>query len=141
MCTSIILKGKGKMKRGYRLKPILKLLNSNINNNRSKLLRLFWDIVVFRLVAYSLNMICLILQILYKILHIYTFWYNFDTVLYQFLETGTSDRTFVCLNQLLRFSGFSLYPLSFFLYSPFNTEQLEEFHWNSGLRFTYGIMI
>ena len=25
----------------------------------------------------------------------------------------------LCLNQLLRFSGFSLYPLSFFLYSPF----------------------
>ena len=28
--------------------------------------------------------------------HIHTFWYNFETVLYQFLETGTSDRT-TCL--------------------------------------------
>ena len=26
---------------------------------------------------------------------IYTIWYNFDTVLYQFLESGTSDITFM----------------------------------------------
>ena len=26
---------------------------------------------------------------------LYTIWYNFDTVLYQFLETGTSNRTFM----------------------------------------------
>ena len=44
----------------------------------------------------------------------------FDTVLYQFLETGTSDRRLIGIFQNLRFSGFSLYPLSFFLYSPFN---------------------
>ena len=50
---------------------------------------------------------------------IYTIWYNFDTVLYQFLETRTSDRCLICIVQRLRFSGFSLYPLSFFLYSPF----------------------
>ena len=50
---------------------------------------------------------------------IYTFWYNFDTVLYKFLETGTSDRCLIYILQRLRFSGFSLYPLSFFLYSPF----------------------
>ena len=49
---------------------------------------------------------------------IYTFEYNFDTVLYWFLETGTSDRSLICIVQRLRFSGFSLYPLSFFLYSP-----------------------
>ena len=48
------------------------------------------------------------------------FWYNFDTVLYQFLETGTSDRCLICIVQNLKFSGFNLYPLSFFLYSPFN---------------------
>ena len=48
------------------------------------------------------------------------FWYNFDTVLYQFLETGTSDRCLICIVQNLRFSGFSLYPLSFFQHSPFN---------------------
>ena len=52
--------------------------------------------------------------------YIYTFCYNFDTVLCQLLETGTSDR---CILQLLRFSGFSLYPLSFFLYSPFKYNQ------------------
>ena len=48
-------------------------------------------------------------------LHIYV-WYNFDTVLCQFLETGTSDRCLISIVQLLRFLGFSLYPLSFFLY-------------------------
>ena len=41
--------------------------------------------------------------------YIYTFWYNFNTVLCQFLETGTLDRCLICLNKLLRFSGFSLY--------------------------------
>ena len=54
---------------------------------------------------------------------IYTIWYNFDTVLYQFLETGTSDRCLICIVQNLRFSGFILYPLSFFLYSPFKNEE------------------
>ena len=43
----------------------------------------------------------------------YSFWYNFDTVLYQFLETGTSDRRLICIVQRLRFSGFSLYPFHF----------------------------
>ena len=37
----------------------------------------------------------------------------FISILYQILETGTSDRTLLCLNQLLRFSGFSLYPFLF----------------------------
>ena len=50
-----------------------------------------------------------------RVSYIYTFWYNFDTFLCQFLETGTSDRCLTCLNQLLRFSGFSLYPIPFFL--------------------------
>ena len=54
-----------------------------------------------------------------RISYIYTFWYNFETVLYQFLKTGTSDRCLIEIVQLLRFSGFSLYSLSFFLYSPF----------------------
>ena len=56
--------------------------------SKLKLLWLLWDIVVLRLVANLLNMICLILRFLYKI-YIYEFSYNFDTVLYQFLETGT----------------------------------------------------
>ena len=34
--------------------------------------------------------------------HIYEFWYNFDTVLYQFLETGTSDRTLMGRDQVLK---------------------------------------
>ena len=44
-----------------------------------------------------------------------------DTVLYQFLETETSDRYLICIVQCLRFSGVSLHPLPFFLYSPFNS--------------------
>jgi len=39
--------------------------------------------------------------------------------LYQFLETGTQDITLIDLDQLLKCLGFSLYPLSFFLNSPF----------------------
>ena len=35
-----------------------------------------------------------------------------DTVLCQFLETGTSDRCLIRIVQLPRFSGFSIYPLS-----------------------------
>ena len=46
-------------------------------------------------------------------------------VLYQFLETGTSDRCLICIVQNLRFSGFSLYPLSLFLYSPFKSKYLK----------------
>ena len=38
---------------------------------------------------------------------------------YQVFETGTSDRCLIGIVQLLRFSGFSLYSLSFFFYSPF----------------------
>ena len=45
--------------------------------------------------------------------YIYTFWYNFDTVLYQFLDTRTSDRPLIGLNQLLIFSGLA-YPSSVF---------------------------
>ena len=50
------------------------------------------------------------------------FLYNFDTVLYQFLEAETSERNLISLNQLLRFSVQPL-PLSFFLYSPFKLIQ------------------
>ena len=94
---------------------------SNSNNNRSKLkfFKLLWDIVVFRLVAYLLNMICLNLRFLYN-LFIHNFSHKFYTVLYQFLETGKSDRTLMGLDQLIKCLGFSLYPVSFFLYSPFN---------------------
>ena len=56
------------------------------------------DVVVFRLVAYLLIMICLKLES-YTKSYLKKFWYN---------EI-----------ELLKFLGFSLYPLSFFLYSPF----------------------
>ena len=46
-----------------------KLLNSNYKRSKPKFFRLPWDIVVFRLVAYLLNMICLKLRILYQISH------------------------------------------------------------------------
>ena len=48
-----------------------KLLHSKNKRSKLEFLRLLWDIVIFRLVAYLLNIICLILRILYKILHIY----------------------------------------------------------------------
>ena len=52
--------------------------------------------------------------------YIYELSYNFNTVLYQLLETGTSDKTFMGHDQELKWLAFSLlYPLSFFLYSPF----------------------
>ena len=42
---------------------------------------------------------------------IYEFSFNFDTVLYQFLKTGTLDRYFMRIVKSLRFSGFIIYPL------------------------------
>ena len=57
--------------------------NKKINRSKPEILRFLWDIVVFRLVAY-------------RKFHIYEFSYQFDTVLYQFLETGTSDRCLIC---------------------------------------------
>ena len=95
-----------------------KLLNSNNNRTKPQLLRL-WDIVVFRLVAYLLNMIWLNLLFSYKIWYMTFFCINLTTFFYQFLETGTSDRTLMGLDQLLKCLGFSLNPLSFFLYFPF----------------------
>ena len=50
--------------------------------------------------------------------YIYELSYNFNTVLYQFLETGTSDKTVMGRDQELKWLAFSLYPLLFFLYSP-----------------------
>ena len=93
------------------------------------------------MVAYLLNMICLILQLLYKLSIIYTFWYNFDTVLYQFLETETSDRYLICIVQRLRFSGFILYSLSFFLYSPFKLENRIPLSNQNLLVFSWGYKI
>ena len=51
-------------------------------------------------------------------MYIYEF-FKLDTILNQFLETGTSDRYYMWIVQRLRFSGFILYPVSVFLYCPF----------------------
>ena len=107
------------MKKYYQL-YLLKRQNKNFKSSKLEILRLLWDII-FRLVAYLLYMICLSLLHLNKVvlIYVYDFSYNFDIVLYQFLETGTSDRCLIGTVQNLRFLGFSLYPLSVFHYSPF----------------------
>ena len=46
------------------------------------------------------------------------FWYNFDTVLCQFLQTGTSDKCVICIVQNLKFSCFILYPPFIFFTVP-----------------------
>ena len=51
--------------------------------------------------------------------HIYEFSYIFDTVLYQFLETGTSDRTHIGLDQQQNIWGFRLNSFSFYINSSF----------------------
>ena len=63
----------------------------------------------------------------YTKLYIYEFLHKFDKVLYQFFETGTSDRTLICINQLLRFSGFSLYLFQFFCKVPLNKKNASLF--------------
>ena len=75
-------------------------------------IRFLWDIFVFRLVAYLLNMICVNLHF-HTNLHIYEFSYKFDRVLYQFLETGTSDIYLIGIVKCLRFSSFTLYTFHF----------------------------
>ena len=67
------------------------------------------DIVVFILVAYLLNMICLNLLFFYRIVYVYRFSYKFDNKF--FLEPGTLYITLKGLDQLLKCSGFSLYLL------------------------------
>ena len=83
-------------------------------------IRFLWDFVVFRLVAYLLNMICLNLLFLYQnCIYIYEFSCKFDKVFYQYLETWTSDITFMGRDQEPKWLlAFSIYPLSFFLYGP-----------------------
>ena len=58
-----------------------KLLNSYNNRSKPKVLRLLFDIVVFRFVSYFLNMICLNLCILNKIWYI-PILYKFYTVFF-----------------------------------------------------------
>jgi len=87
-----------------------KVLNSNNNKSKPKFLRLLWDIVVLRLFSHLLNMIRLNLPFLYKV-YLYKFSSKFDTVFfYQFLETGTSEKTLMVSIKLLKCLDFSLYP-------------------------------
>ena len=61
----------------------------NYDRSKSEILRLMWDNhfqIGFVFVEYDLFNTTTFIQNLIYIL------YNFDTVLYQFLETGTSDR-------------------------------------------------
>ena len=77
-----------------------------ITRSNPEVLRFLRDIVVFRLVSYLWNMICFILQLFTK-LHISELLYKFDTALYQFLETETSDRCLICIlytPEILRFN-------------------------------------
>ena len=85
---------------------------SNSNNERSKPeFSGFFDIVVIRLVAYLFNSTNLIHNLTYI---------RFCIILTRFsINFSRTDSTLTGLDQLLKFSGFSLYPLSFFLYSPF----------------------
>ena len=81
-----------------------------------KSFRHLWVIIIFRFVPLFDKIIGLILLLIPH--HIYKFWYNFDTVLYQFHETGTSDRTKIGHDQFLKYLDFDPYPLSFYLNSP-----------------------
>ena len=84
-----------------------KLLNSNYNNSKPKLFRLLWVIAVFRLVWNLQKWSVYNLDSCTKS-HIKRVWYNFDTILCQFLETGTSGRTLIGLDQLLKCLSSSL---------------------------------
>ena len=90
----------------------LLLLLFEFNNNRSKseFYMFLWDILVFRLVAYLLNMICFKLRLLYQIWNRYIV---SGIILTQF-HINFSRQEHLCDN---------LYPLSFFLYSPFETKK------------------
>ena len=79
------------------------------------------DIIVFRLFAYLLNMICFNFLLLYKISYVQIS-VRFGTVLYQFLKTGTSDICLMCIVHLLRFSCFILYPLHFSFTVPLKSQ-------------------
>ena len=78
-----------------------KIKINNYNRSKPEIIWFLWDIVVFRLVLYLLNMICLYLQLLYKIA--YEFSYKYDTVLYPFPETGTSNGCLICIVERLRY--------------------------------------
>ena len=61
-----------------------------------------WDIFVLRFVAYLLNMICLNLLFLYKIVYKLFFVKIFHIVLHKFLETVTSHIAFMGRDEELK---------------------------------------
>ena len=86
-----------------------KLLNSNNHRSKPKLLRLLWDIVVLRLVAYLLNMICLNL-LFYTKFNKYKFSYKFDTILYQFIRDRNIRQNSYGSPSTLKMLGFQPIP-------------------------------
>ena len=90
--------------------------------NYTKIHRFLWDIFVFRVKAYFLNMICSNLPFQYKIVYMYIYEFSkiFVTILYQFLKTGTSDITIMGRDQEVKRLAFSLYPLHFPFIVPLN---------------------
>ena len=53
-------------------------------------LRLLWDVIVFQIDCYLVNIGCLKLKLLINYQILCKFWYNFDTVLYQSIA-GAAD--------------------------------------------------
>ena len=51
-------------------------------------------------------------------------WYRTMILHCHWSRQGTSDRSLIGSDQLLKCSGFSPYPLSYFLYSPFNQGEM-----------------
>ena len=70
---------------------------------------ILWDIIVFRLASYLWNMICFILQLLYKIA------YNFRIILTKFYVNVLYVSSY--MPEILRF--YPIFPV-IFLYSSFN---------------------
>ena len=90
----------------------IKIANKNYNWSQPEILRLLWDIIVFILVAYLLNMICLNLLLLYTKLYIYEFSYTILTHIYINFPWQVSFNAWD--------SQVSAYtPISFFMYNPF----------------------
>ena len=88
---------------------------------KPEMLRLLWDIIYkigFVFVKYDLFNTTT--TFIHNFTYICEFSYKFDTDLYHFFETGTSDRSLKCIIECLKFSCSFLYPFSFSVYSPFN---------------------
>ena len=62
-------------------------------------------------------------NLIQNLTYMYTFWYNFDTVLYLFLQTGTSDRSHIWYRltpEVLRFQPIPpcIFPLQSLRFQP-----------------------